>query len=326
MGFSLGGQDVVLAASLDPLGQIFDAVLNFSGPADQNAQIYSTAEPPGCQPPNCTYPATNALIVLVVPLYNRSPNTGKYDEPCEVLVDAAAKYQTTPQQILAKEKAYRAQTQVTVPLLNFYAADDSLVLPFHATMMAGYENGKPLQKTLLIRNGEHAYFFDRWWDQKAILLYFKRLLPGAADDPSMKTDPTVNQTPAGAPLRDQLVQIGDGSPSQEEADALQAPVICPGTPTVVTGRSLTAARTGPNVVLRWRTGNEARTLGFHMYREQRAKRIRLNASLIRAKGAPMGAAYTFQDRLAAVPSARYWLEEVRLDGRRVSRGPVRAVR
>jgi hypothetical protein len=32
---------------------------------------------------------------------------------------------------------------VKVPLLTVYAADDALVQPFHATMMAGYQVGNP---------------------------------------------------------------------------------------------------------------------------------------------------------------------------------------
>jgi hypothetical protein len=59
-GVSLGAQDTILAMSLDPAGAVFSAGITFSGPADQNAQIYSTAAQPGCAPPNCTYPATDA--------------------------------------------------------------------------------------------------------------------------------------------------------------------------------------------------------------------------------------------------------------------------
>jgi hypothetical protein len=39
-------------------------------------------------------------------------------------------------------------------------------------MMAD-EVGNALQRTLEVTSGEHAYFFDRWWQQRAILLYFK---------------------------------------------------------------------------------------------------------------------------------------------------------
>ena len=74
--------------------------------------------------------------------------------------------------ILSHETAAHAQTKVSVPLLSFYSADDSLVPPFEAQMMAGYEVGNPLQATYEVTRGEHAYFFDRWWQQRAILLQF----------------------------------------------------------------------------------------------------------------------------------------------------------
>ena len=92
-----------------------------------------------------------------------------------------------------------------MPLLNFYAADDSLVPAFEAQMMAAYETGNPLQRTVELQRGEHAYFFDRWWQQRAVLLYFKRLLPGAARDLTVGTDATVNQTPGGSPAAAQTV-------------------------------------------------------------------------------------------------------------------------
>ena len=40
-------------------------------------------------------------------------------------------------------------------------------------MMAGYEGGNPLQLTVQLERGEHAYFLDRWWQQGAILTDFK---------------------------------------------------------------------------------------------------------------------------------------------------------
>src|SRR6266536_307557 len=50
VGFSEGGQNTVLALALDR-GHVFAAGLQFSGPADQDTQIYSTAVPAGCQTP-----------------------------------------------------------------------------------------------------------------------------------------------------------------------------------------------------------------------------------------------------------------------------------
>ena len=215
-GFSLGGQDTVLALALDRK-HVFSAGLNFSGPADQATQVDSTAVPAGCSTPACTYPATDALTALVVPPYD-------YTDGCTVLDDAATYYATDPFTILSHENAFHRQVKVTVPLLNVYSADDSLVAPFEARMMAGYEAGNPLQRTVELQRGEHAYFYDRWWQQRAILLYFKNLLPGAAADPTVETAATVGQTPGGSPAGSPLVDLG--SPTRADADALLGPDPC----------------------------------------------------------------------------------------------------
>lgn len=214
VGFSEGGQNTVLALARDR-GRTFAAGLVFSGPADQDTQIYSTAEPPGCSTPGCSYPATDALVGLVVPPYSSA-------DVCGTLRAAADYYRTTGFDILARESAFHAQTRVRVPLLAFYAGDDPLVAPFQATMMAGYQRGNPLQRTLEVQRGGHAYYYDRWWQQRAILTYFRALLPGAAGKVTARA--TVNRTPGGAPLRDQLV--GLGSPTRAQADRQLAPYIC----------------------------------------------------------------------------------------------------
>lgn len=216
VGFSEGAQNTVLALAQSQ-GSVFAAGLTFSGPADQDTQIYSTASPSDCQTPACTYPATDALIALVVPPYD-------YDDPCAVLNYAGSYYSVDPFSILANESAFHAQTQVTVPLLNFYAADDPLVHSFQATMMAGYEGGEPNQQTILLQRGAHAYYYDRWWQQEAILLYFKAMLPGAGSDAEITAAATVNQTPGGAPLASQLVDLG--SPTTQQADSYLAPYVC----------------------------------------------------------------------------------------------------
>ena len=216
VGFSLGGQDTVLALALDRK-RVFSAGLDFSGPADQATQQYSTAVPAACQTPACTYPVTDALTALVVPPYD-------YTDACSVLGDAATYYDTDPFTILGRENAFHLQLAVAVPLLNLYSADDSLVAPFQARMMAGYEAGNPLQRTVELQRGEHAYFYDRWWQQRAILLYFKNLLPGAAVDPTVETGATVGQTPGGAPASSQLVDLG--APTRADADALLGPDPC----------------------------------------------------------------------------------------------------
>ena len=223
LGFSLGAQDTVLALALDGRQsrrhRVFSAGLAFSGPADQNAQVYSTAAPPFCQTPFCTYPVTQALVLLVVPPYSTS-------DPCKVLANASAVYGEDAYRILARESAYHAQTAVQVPLLNVYAADDELVRPFHATLMAGYEAGNPLQHTLVVQSGNHAYFYDRWWQQRAALLFFKETLPDADGDASVGVDPTVNRTPGGEPFGAQLVPLGSPGRADADAVAFAAPYIC----------------------------------------------------------------------------------------------------
>lgn len=215
VGFSEGAQDAILAMADSP-GR-FSAGITFSAPADQDTQIYSTAVPPGCSSPACAYPATDALVDLVVPPYD-------WSDACSALSDAASVYHTTGFAILSRESAFHAQQAITVPLLNFYSADDSLVPSFEASMTAGYEAGHPLQRTLLVARGEHAYFYDRWWQQEAILRYFKALLPGAAGDRRLSTAATVNETAGGKPLSQQLVPLGKPTPAA--ADAQLAPYVC----------------------------------------------------------------------------------------------------
>jgi dienelactone hydrolase len=200
VGFSEGAQNTVLALAQDA-DRVFSAGLTFSGPADQNTQIAQNEA------------ATDALVALVTPHETTA---------CGALADAAAYYGTTGFDILAHETAMHAQTQVRVPLLNFYSADDSLVPAFEAQLMAAYESGNPLQETIELQRGEHAYFFDRWWQQRAILLYFKALL--GSRDPTVTTDATVNETPGGAPASAQEVDLG--APSRAWADAQLAPYVC----------------------------------------------------------------------------------------------------
>jgi predicted alpha/beta-fold hydrolase len=221
VGFSFGGQETVLALGLEGLmpskSRVFQAGLNFSGPADQNSQIYSTAVPFGCQTPLCTFPATGALLVLVVPPSDTT-------NPCTVLERASTRYGTDPYTILSKTDGFQKQSVISVPLLNVYANDDPLVAPFQAKMMAGYNGGSALQRTILLEEGLHAYYNDRWWQQRATLLYFKAMLPGAATDLSITTEPTVNQTVGGAPAGQQVVNLG--APTRAQADALAGPFVC----------------------------------------------------------------------------------------------------
>jgi predicted alpha/beta-fold hydrolase len=205
LGFSEGAQNTVLALALDQAAHthVFAAGLTFSAPADQNTQIATNPT------------ATDALVALVTP---------QETSACGALADAATYYGTTGFAILAHETAMHAEPSIRVPLLNFYAQDDSLVPTFEAQMMAAYSSGSALERTVELQRGEHAYFFDRWWQQRAALLYFKAMLPGASSDVTVGTAPTVNQTPGGASASAQTVALGPTSTVW--ADAQLAPYVC----------------------------------------------------------------------------------------------------
>ncbi len=273
VGFSEGAQNTVLAAGRDTQ-HVFSAALTFSGPADQDTQIYSTAAPPNCSTPTCSYPATDALVAAVVPPYS-------YTDPCAVLTDAGALYGVSGYSIVARESSMHTQTASTIPLLNFYSADDPLVNPYNAQLMDAYEQGNPLQRTLEIQHGNHAYYYDRWWQQMAILDYFRALLPA---DSTITSTPTVNMTAGGTPLSSQLVPVT--TISRSAADAMLAPYICdttqppPGNsaqPTAAYVTRFSARRSGPSVLLSWHTGVSKAITGFNVFADGR----RLNARVIR---------------------------------------------
>jgi hypothetical protein len=93
-------------------------------------------------------------------------------------------------------------------------------------------------------------------------------------------------------------------------------------PTAVQMRRVTAARSGKNVRLRWRTASEAGTIGFNVFRERAGARIRASQKLIPASGRVSGGSYSWLDRRPGKTS-RYWLQSVGSDGSRSWYGPVR---
>jgi hypothetical protein len=95
------------------------------------------------------------------------------------------------------------------------------------------------------------------------------------------------------------------------------------TPLAVSVYGLRAARSHGAVVLRWRTGTEADTLGFNVYRQLRGKRVRLNRRLLPSLGGLGGSSYSFTDRRAPRRAVRYWLQDVDVRGARTWHGPVR---
>ena len=97
-----------------------------------------------------------------------------------------------------------------------------------------------------------------------------------------------------------------------------------GTPLAVTLSSFRAVRSHRGVALRWRTGTEADTLGFNVFRQQGGKRVRVNRRLLPAVGRVTGSSYSFLDRRAPRRAVRYWLQDVSTRGVRTWHGPVRA--
>lgn len=93
-------------------------------------------------------------------------------------------------------------------------------------------------------------------------------------------------------------------------------------PTAVQIRRVTAARSGKNVRLRWRTASEAGTIGFKVFRERAGARVQASHKLIRASGAVTGGSYSWLDRRAGRTS-RYWLQMVGSDGSKSWYGPAR---
>lgn len=112
------------------------------------------------------------------------------------------------------------------------------------------------------------------------------------------------------------------------SNLLQTPLqIIP--PTVVTLQSLTASRGGDQIVVRWETGSELGTLGFHILRSETGAlgdAVRVTTRLIPARGSTVtGAAYSWAGRVdgSAGGDEAYWLEEIEVDGGAQRYGPVR---
>lgn len=97
--------------------------------------------------------------------------------------------------------------------------------------------------------------------------------------------------------------------------------------TAATMLNSSATQNGNSVDLRWVTSRERNNLGFNIYRETGAARVRVNQSLIAGSalitgaGAPAGFSYKWTDRRPA-SGAVYWIESVDLDGTRKLHGPV----
>jgi hypothetical protein len=92
--------------------------------------------------------------------------------------------------------------------------------------------------------------------------------------------------------------------------------------TAVTLRSLSASRSAAGVRLHWRTGSEADTLGFHVYRGRGSKLARVDGRMIPARGSVSGGRYSLVDRRAPRAKLTYRLQAVGTDGSRTWAGRV----
>jgi hypothetical protein len=89
-------------------------------------------------------------------------------------------------------------------------------------------------------------------------------------------------------------------------------------------RSVRAERTARGVVVRWRTASEFDVVGFHVFRQVGARRVRIDTRLVPAHGR---GGYSFLDgRAPSGKRLRYWLQAVNFDGSRNWYGPAPASR
>jgi hypothetical protein len=86
--------------------------------------------------------------------------------------------------------------------------------------------------------------------------------------------------------------------------------------TAVTVSTFAASRASHGVHIRWRTGTEAETIGFHVYRSRGSAWTRVDRRLIRAHGSVAGARYSLLDRRAPRGKLKYRLQAVGTDGSR----------
>jgi predicted esterase len=197
VGFSEGAQNTILALAKD-YDDLIDAAMTFSAPADQ-ATLYQRNEA-----------ALRALLTTVV----NNPDM------CDYLgtVGEREEFSATPNFILRQDSAVaaldgRIGTGPRVPAIHFFAVDDELVPDWNATVLASRTLEMTDQETVLVQAGNHAYFYDRWWTQAAMLEWFRFWL----GEDGTTAEPTVAQPPLGRPLAEQIVDLS--GTTREDGDA-----------------------------------------------------------------------------------------------------------
>ena len=91
-----------------------------------------------------------------------------------------------------------------------------------------------------------------------------------------------------------------------------------------------ATRTGDGVVIEWGTAHEVNNLGFNLYRVESGQRTKVNSRLIAGSALMVGPrvslesghSYNWLDKSPGA-AAEYWIEDVGLDGRGRSHGPIK---
>ena len=107
---------------------------------------------------------------------------------------------------------------------------------------------------------------------------------------------------------------------------------CVGAPTAVSLVSFSASAHRGEILLRWLTGYEVNNLGFHVYREEGGSLHRLTPELVAGSALKAGSGvglrggkpYMWLDSsltAAQESGAKYWLEDVDLNGKRTWHGP-----
>lgn len=110
--------------------------------------------------------------------------------------------------------------------------------------------------------------------------------------------------------------VTDDPDDPEPGDETEVPYVPPGggPPTAIQLRSFTAIPLGRAVLVRWSTGAEINSVGFHLYRatsDRRAEATRITPAMIPARGGPTsGADYLWIDTdVSSGVSYNYWLVE-----------------
>lgn len=208
LGFSEGAQNTMLALGRD-FDELIDTALTFSGPADQITQATREAA------------ATAGLLTTVV----TNPDL------CGYLTEVGAReeFSATPNFMLRQDSAVDTLdgvlgAGVDVPAVHFYAADDTLVPDYHATLLASRTLDMATQRTVLVEAGNHAYFYDRWWTQAAALSWFRDWLD--PESSATTAEPTVAQPAAGTPLGEQTIDLTATTREQGDAERRTEP-LCP---------------------------------------------------------------------------------------------------